>query len=228
MLHGGPLPLVQSQYPWYRASRPPDAPRLRYQLAFRTSFSLSGSCSSSAQKLERETAGSHSGALKHPRKSQKSPLLARDIVRQIVGVVAVVLGRGCDDGFSVLPVLRAHGRGHAACLMREVVLEIRASFRDRTRLLIAHGSPPSVGCLQYELAPRSRKRPKWSSRWRLNSHLVIVGRPTAWLPTARRGIAGSPGLRQKSLISRASVRQVASDVQLVAPRVRGGGRARNL
>jgi hypothetical protein len=30
------------------------------------------------------------------------------------------------------------------------------------------------------------------------------------------------------LISRASVRQVASDVQLVAPRVQGGGRARNL
>ena len=44
----------------------------------------------------------------------------------------------------------AHGDIRAARLVRQVVLEIRAGFRDRAKLMIAHGSPPSGRHLQYE------------------------------------------------------------------------------
>jgi hypothetical protein len=84
---------------------------------------------------------------------------SRDTVRQIVGVVAVVSGRASDDGFSRLLLLRADDGIRTARLVREVIFQVRAGFRDRVRQMIAHGSPPQDRRLQYEPVAGSTDQP---------------------------------------------------------------------
>ena len=80
-------------------------------------------------------------------------------VRQIVGVVAAaVRGRANDDGFSRL-LLRADDGTRTARLVREVIFQVRAGFRDRVQQMIAHGSPPQDRRLQYEPVAGSTGQP---------------------------------------------------------------------
>lgn len=98
-----------------------------------------------------------------------------DAVRQIVGVVAVVRGRASDDGFSRLLLLRADDGTRTARLVREVIFQVRAGFRDRVRQMIAHGSPPQDRHLQYEPVAGSTASQFHGTAPRL-SHLREPGR----------------------------------------------------
>jgi len=68
-------------------------------------------------------------------------------VRQIVGVVAVVLRCASDDGYMVLMGSR---RSRAARLVRQVVLEVSAGSGGRVMLMIVHASPSWGRSVQYE------------------------------------------------------------------------------
>ena len=131
-----------------------------------------------------------------------------ETVRQIVGVVAaVVRGHANDDGFSRL-LLRADDGTRTARLVREVIFQVRAGFRDRVQQMIAHGSPPQDRRLQYEPVAGSTGQPIPRERPAV-AHLRAPGRAAGSrqnVPSARH-----PSLRH--------IAQCRADRRLLARRM---------